>query len=263
MTFSDFCSSVFLHSVLLITVVPAFWPTGDARSRRHYPHHSNGTFHRFVCANSSELTCDEHCKQQHLKFETDNQPGITTKGWTERYPSLGALYNARGVQRAAEIGVAQGHLSSFLIGNVTSIVEYFAVDPFLGGYDPRDIMSKILTSVGNPKTWSEAVQFKLSKFGCKFALFAGFSKDAVQLIDDRSLDAVFVDGEHTKSGVETDFKLWWPKLKDGGIMVFDDYNVWFPGVVQAVDSIARHLGQSVIKVNEAGNVMLLANNSQY
>lgn len=42
------------------------------------------------------------------------------------------------------------------------------------------------------------------------------------------LDLVFVDGDHSYEGVKRDFEMFWPKLKEGGIMVFDDVISW-PG----------------------------------
>lgn len=38
------------------------------------------------------------------------------------------------------------------------------------------------------------------------------------------VDMVFVDGDHTEKGVMGDILAWKPKIKDGGIMVFHDYN---------------------------------------
>ncbi len=37
------------------------------------------------------------------------------------------------------------------------------------------------------------------------------------------VDMVFVDGDHTVKGITRDILAWKPKLKDGGIMVFHDY----------------------------------------
>jgi hypothetical protein len=40
--------------------------------------------------------------------------------------------------------------------------------------------------------------------------------------DDKSVFGVIVDGAHTMEAVQDDVENWWPKIKDGGIMVGDD-----------------------------------------
>jgi len=50
------------------------------------------------------------------------------------------------------------------------------------------------------------------------------SVEAAALFEDDSLDAVFVDGDHTYPAVKADIEAWLPKLKKGGILCGDDYN---------------------------------------
>jgi hypothetical protein len=40
--------------------------------------------------------------------------------------------------------------------------------------------------------------------------------------DDKSVFGVIVDGAHTMEAVQDDVENWWPKIKDGGMMVGDD-----------------------------------------
>ena len=50
-----------------------------------------------------------------------------------------------------------------------------------------------------------------------------------------SLDFVLVDADHSYESVKNDLELWYPKVKNGGIICGDDFNrVHFPGVVKAV-----------------------------
>jgi len=48
------------------------------------------------------------------------------------------------------------------------------------------------------------------------------SKEAANLFKDRSIDFVWIDGDHRYSGCIGDIRAWWPKLKDGGWMGGDD-----------------------------------------
>lgn len=50
---------------------------------------------------------------------------------------------------------------------------------------------------------------------------------------DKSIDFIFIDGGHDYDVVKEDIRLWYPKLKDGG--VFGGHDYCWPGVKQAVD----------------------------
>ena len=59
---------------------------------------------------------------------------------------------------------------------------------------------------------------------------------------DLTLDIVHVDGSHNESASTLDVKLWWPKLRVGGIMVMDDTN-WHQ--VQKAKVLVAGLGEQV------------------
>ena len=62
------------------------------------------------------------------------------------------------------------------------------------------------------------------------------SIEASKLYEDNSLDFVFIDASHEYEDVKEDILAWLPKVKIGGILAGDDYNV-FEGVNRAVDEI--------------------------
>jgi hypothetical protein len=51
---------------------------------------------------------------------------------------------------------------------------------------------------------------------------------------DKSIDLIFIDGDHTYEGCKRDIIAWMPKLKDNGVMLFHDCDESSPGVVWAV-----------------------------
>lgn len=61
------------------------------------------------------------------------------------------------------------------------------------------------------------------------------SASASQLYEDKSLDFVFIDANHSYESVSEDIKLWLPKIKDTGIMGGHDYNDGWPGVKKAIN----------------------------
>ncbi len=64
------------------------------------------------------------------------------------------------------------------------------------------------------------------------------SPAAVEQASQQEYDLLFIDGDHSYEGVKMDFELYSPLLKQGGYLVFDDYQApsW-PGVQRAVDEI--------------------------
>lgn len=63
------------------------------------------------------------------------------------------------------------------------------------------------------------------------------SIEAARLIDDKTLDCVFIDAGHDEESVTADIQAWRPKVKPGGILSGDDYTFGWPGVIAAVDRL--------------------------
>jgi len=63
------------------------------------------------------------------------------------------------------------------------------------------------------------------------------SSIAVNDIEDEELDFVYIDGNHNYKYVLEDITLYWPKLKNGGLMAGHDFKPKFPGVIQAVGEV--------------------------
>jgi len=61
-----------------------------------------------------------------------------------------------------------------------------------------------------------------------------------------AVDLLFIDGDHSREGVLRDFELHLPFVREGGFIVFDDYNdPSSPGVKPAVDEIAEKITSGV------------------
>jgi hypothetical protein len=55
-----------------------------------------------------------------------------------------------------------------------------------------------------------------------------YSLDAAALFEDNSLDFVYLDGAHYYAAIAADIAAWWPKLRSGGLLSGDDYNLKEP-----------------------------------
>ena len=51
-------------------------------------------------------------------------------------------------------------------------------------------------------------------------------------IQDRKIDLLFIDGDHSYNGIKSDFINYTPFLRKGGIIVIDDYNQMYPEILK-------------------------------
>ena len=80
---------------------------------------------------------------------------------------------------------------------------------------------------------------------------------AARHIKDKSIRFLFIDGDHSKSGIEKDLKLFLPKLVDNAIIAFDDYSESFPGVVEVIDDLLKKDNHSQVMSYENTLIMRL------
>ena len=82
----------------------------------------------------------------------------------------------------------------------------------------------------------------------RVSLHAGDSAALMAAMPDAHFDWIYVDGDHRYEGVVRDIAASLPKLKPGGLFVFNDYTVWSPatmmhcGVMRAVNEFCLEHG---------------------
>ncbi|MBU9889106.1 MAG: class I SAM-dependent methyltransferase [Candidatus Omnitrophica bacterium] len=115
--------------------------------------------------------------------------------------------------RYLEIGVFEGRSLIWMLENILTHPSATAtgIDPF---YDP----------------YHKTCLTNLNKSGLanKTTLIAGKSQEKLRDLPLSSFDIIYVDGSHTSQDVATDVTLGWMLLKNGGIMILDDYG-WSTG----------------------------------
>jgi hypothetical protein len=75
----------------------------------------------------------------------------------------------------------------------------------------------------------------LKNASSKIKLYLCSSLAASRIFPDKSLDFVFIDAAHDYESVLTDLELWFPKIRDGGIIAGHDYCEHYNGVIKAVN----------------------------
>ena len=71
------------------------------------------------------------------------------------------------------------------------------------------------------------------------------SIEYADLIENNSVDFVYIDAEHDYDSVKQDLSVWFPKVKIGGFLAGHDYNKkQFPGLVKAVWDFQKDVSES-------------------
>ena len=86
---------------------------------------------------------------------------------------------------------------------------------------------------------------RLSVFGEKYSHIRKSGLDAACMIPE-ILDFVYIDGDHSYEGVKKDFKIWYNKVRTGGIVGGHDYNhPDLPAVKQAIYECCHNLDLTI------------------
>lgn len=126
-----------------------------------------------------------------------------------------------------EIGSYAGSSASVFASLVGKL---YCVDSWTP-YDPLDPASDAVGLLEAEKTFDQVVLAHSNVVKLKMT-----SLQAAALFPDRSLDAVYIDGDHRYESVLADLKAWLPKIRMSGVIAGHDYGN-SPGVRKAVDEV--------------------------
>lgn len=74
-----------------------------------------------------------------------------------------------------------------------------------------------------------------AEFGDRAIIHKMWTDEAAKLVEDKSLDFIFVDADHSTEAVRNDFLTWLPKVKDDGWIIGHDIN--WPTVKVVADEL--------------------------
>lgn len=149
----------------------------------------------------------------------------------------------------AEVGVATGDFSEVMLKYLRP-KKFVAFDvftmhefPIFWGI-PSEVLFDGLTHL----------EFYKRRFSDRpeVVLEAGLSLDGLARYDDNTFDLVYIDAGHDYESVRRDAELSRDKLKDGGILVFNDYTMYDHligtpyGIVQVVNEVVVNDGWHVV-----------------
>ena len=140
-------------------------------------------------------------------------------------------------QTVVEVGVFRGELSEELLRAGLNVI---MVDDYLVGMaHPRryrktgDYHTKVPRGTIS-RAACQAIE-RARQFPDQATIVRDRSVHAARSMTDKSVDLVFLDGDHSYEGVREDWREWLPKIKAGGWLAGHDYGDERFGVQKAVD----------------------------
>lgn len=149
----------------------------------------------------------------------------------------------------AEIGIWRGAFTFYLLNNLPGIEKYHCIDLWKH-YDDHTKTLEPKGKIANADMDKiyEIFKLKTKKFGSKISIYRMKSVNAAELIADDSLDFIFIDANHAYEYVKEDIKIWFPKVKNGGIISGHDYGDTRFGVTEAVNEYFDDIITGINKV---------------
>jgi SAM-dependent methyltransferase len=196
----------------------------------------------------AELPPDSYPFTSDRKFVDDGPQLDLTKalaipGWMSQEELEWLAGQAARVQvnRIAEIGCWHGRSTRALADNIGPDGIVYAIDTWNGPPEtPDDIINVGIAAAHLPEDWA-LDQFRKNTAGLdgKLSIMQMSSVEAAKTVitDDGKFDLVFIDAAHDYDNVKLDIQSWLPLVRPGGIIAGHDYQLAWPGVVEAVNEL--------------------------
>lgn len=128
---------------------------------------------------------------------------------------LPILWQELGFKAGVEVGVDRGLYAEYICKMMPG-VKYYGVDPWKAYDEYRDIKDQHYLNVNFLNSTKRLSQYNVE-------LIRKSSLDAVKLFKPKSIDFVYIDGNHAYKYVLEDLEAWYKIVKKGGIVSGHDY----------------------------------------
>jgi glycosyltransferase involved in cell wall biosynthesis/predicted O-methyltransferase YrrM len=178
------------------------------------------------------ITGDFNVNYENLLNYLNPKKDIT--GWFS-YSKIYDLFveEAKEGSTIVEIGSWFGKSTNYLLNKIESsgkLINLEVIDTFKGTLN-EDLHQEIVKDFDGDiyQTFYENIELNPN-----IVVHKNYSHDSSELFSNNSIDYLLIDGDHSYEGVTSDIKNYFYKMKPGGIISGDDYNV-FDGTTAAVN----------------------------
>lgn len=131
-----------------------------------------------------------------------------------------SMVKENGWTNGAELGVWQGRTFLHVLANCpqVTLVGVDLWEPQPGNEGPEDYVE-----------WPHEQNYQrvvngAKRFGNRAIIHKMTTTEAAELVEDNSLDFIFIDADHSTEAVRNDIITWSPKIKDTGTIIGHDIN---------------------------------------
>jgi len=156
----------------------------------------------------------------------------------DRRDFVGILKNYVKAESGAEVGVFTGEFSELLIRGLPDL-KLCLIDPYREF--PKDVYDDMANDDQDVQDARYEYVCKLFQKNKNVEILRLTSEEAAPKIPDESLDFAYIDANHAYHCVKRDIEIWWPKVKQHGILAGHDYTI--PAVANAV--ITSNLSEEI------------------
>lgn len=157
--------------------------------------------------------------------------------YNTREELFGNLKNIINGKKGVEIGVFMGHSSLKVLQNWDGTL--YMVDVWAKQGNEYDDMGNYVNHVNVYQSCTENIK----GYEDRGIMIRATSKVASEIFTDNSLDFIHIDANHAYDFVKEDLKLWYPKLKSGGLFSGHDYLGidWYKDALFAENGKDKHI----------------------
>lgn len=179
--------------------------------------------------------------------EIDNQLLKNARVYSNRNDGIGFIPQNAIV---AEVGVAYGDFTEQIINN-SIINKFYAIDLFM----MSDIWGRDTLKKANLSHYEfYANRFRKEIDDGMLFMKKGYSWDVLSLFPDNYFDWLYLDADHRYDAVVKDINIISKKVRNGGIIQFNDYTAQDSfGVIPAVNNFINNTGSEVLGICLANN----------
>lgn len=174
---------------------------------------------------------------------------------TARYEQIAEWVNRFDWIKGAELGVFDGRTHFYLLQHCSQLtlvgVDVWDMPGFSEGptKSGERCFCKYCSETRSSRKSKTITQMKneviIKTDPSRAIIIIGETVAASKRINDRELDFVFVDADHSREGVSSDIEAWLPKIRDGGRIIGHDANM-----KSVMDAVHLHFGKDEIKFGD-------------